>query len=120
MGSARKAESVETGAVNEPDAWIYPRLHGSGLTFVYAEALAACAAHNEQDDEESGGNYHREPIPLFKRENQDLRDYFAAKAMQMKFGPRGTSMSLDGIAKCAYEMADAMIRARTNPRGETK
>ena len=38
-----------------------------------------------------------------------LRDYFAAKAMQNYMGDDCTP---DAIAKAAYEMADAMLRAR--------
>ncbi len=45
----------------------------------------------------------------------DLRDYFAAKAMQslllanMKDWPVGSDIS---VSKAAYEMADAMMKAR--------
>jgi hypothetical protein len=42
----------------------------------------------------------------------DLRDYFAAKAMQMKFGESNRSLSLEQMAKVCYEMADAMLAAR--------
>ena len=38
-----------------------------------------------------------------------LRDYFAAKAMQNYIGDDCTP---DAIAKAAYEMADAMLKAR--------
>jgi hypothetical protein len=64
------------------------------------------------------------PVPGFP-ENEyfngmDLRDYFAAKAMQafysspqiltaMSDGPRGRAMEL---SLAAYEMADAMLKAR--------
>ena len=46
-----------------------------------------------------------------------LRDYFAAKAMQALIAsPRGTPDGRDGTdhyyAKCAYLMADAMLKAR--------
>jgi hypothetical protein len=46
-----------------------------------------------------------------------LRDYFAAKAMQgLIASPRGTPDGRDGTdhyyAKCAYIMADAMLKAR--------
>ena len=41
-----------------------------------------------------------------------LRDYFAAKAMTMKFGATGTSSDLSHHAKLCYEMADAMLEAR--------
>ena len=38
-----------------------------------------------------------------------LRDYFAAKAMQSLCGQVGFEAA---IAKCAYEMADAMLKER--------
>ena len=38
-----------------------------------------------------------------------LRDYFAAKAMQ---GLMDNSSSEEGIAKAAYQQADAMMKAR--------
>ena len=46
-----------------------------------------------------------------------LRDYFAAKAMQgLIASPRGTPDGKDATdtyyAKCAYLMADAMLKAR--------
>jgi hypothetical protein len=41
-----------------------------------------------------------------------LRDYFAAKAMVMKFGETGTSITVDDMAVRCYAMADAMLRAR--------
>ena len=41
-----------------------------------------------------------------------MRDYFAAKAMQMKFGESNRSLSLEQMAKVCYEMADAMLAAR--------
>jgi hypothetical protein len=46
-----------------------------------------------------------------------LRDYFAAKAMQgLIASPRGTPDGSDATdtyyAKCAYLMADAMLKAR--------
>ena len=41
-----------------------------------------------------------------------LRDYFAAKAMQFKFGPITSSMDLELMAKTCYSMANAMMKAR--------
>ena len=41
-----------------------------------------------------------------------VRDYFAAEAMQMKFGSPGSSMSMGRMAAECYEMADAMLEAR--------
>ncbi len=42
-----------------------------------------------------------------------LRDYFAAKAMAIKYGVVGSSMSIDDMAHNCYEMADAMLKQRT-------
>ena len=46
----------------------------------------------------------------------DMRDYFAAKAMQAWFTDRtlylGDKQSRDKAAKQSYEMADAMLKAR--------
>ena len=40
----------------------------------------------------------------------DLRDYFAAKAMQKLYGE---SLEMDSeVARMSYEMADAMMKAR--------
>ena len=41
-----------------------------------------------------------------------LRDYFAAKAMWMKFGASNQSLELEQMAKVCYQMADAMMEAR--------
>ena len=41
-----------------------------------------------------------------------LRDYFAAKAMQMKFGTEHSSISMPDMAVICYQMADAMLEAR--------
>lgn len=45
----------------------------------------------------------------------DLRDYFAAKAMQgqLSYGDCA-DMSAAGVAKFAYEVADAMLAEREN------
>lgn len=45
----------------------------------------------------------------------DLRDYFAAKAMQ-KFECSG--QSINEIAKISYKMADAMMEARKTTMGD--
>lgn len=44
----------------------------------------------------------------------DLRDYFAAKVMQARIfeGPIAQEFYRDMIARNAYEMADAMMKAR--------
>ena len=51
------------------------------------------------------------------RDGMTLRDYFAAQAMQgLIASPRGTPDGSDATdtyyAKCAYLMADAMMKAR--------
>ncbi len=48
-------------------------------------------------------------------QGMDLRDYFAAKAMQ-KFESSGHS--INEIAKLAYKMADAMMEARKTKIGD--
>ena len=56
-------------------------------------------------------------FPTHKEEGMELRDYFAAKAMQQLMpmvsdDPR-VLMRLDfDIANLSYQMADAMIKAR--------
>jgi hypothetical protein len=42
----------------------------------------------------------------------DLRDYFAAKAMQGILADPNVNMGEHKLAKWAYEMADAMLDAR--------
>ena len=43
------------------------------------------------------------------QEGMTLRDYFAAKAMQ---GLMDAAMPMPEIAQAAYQMADAMLKAR--------
>jgi len=47
-----------------------------------------------------------------------LRDYFAAKAINQLFGPAYVYdlTQLDRSAKHAYEVADAMLKARVSPQ----
>ena len=45
-------------------------------------------------------------------DGMDLRDYFAAKAMQGFAAYIGPSMTFESRAKIAYEWADAMLKAR--------
>jgi hypothetical protein len=59
------------------------------------------------------------PTPTHNLQNDGmtLRDYFAAKAMQgLIASPRGTPDGSDATdvyyAKCAYLVADAMLKAR--------
>jgi hypothetical protein len=44
-----------------------------------------------------------------------LRDYFAAKAMQGMFDywDENPHLEFDHIANCSYDMADAMMKARS-------
>jgi len=44
----------------------------------------------------------------------DLRDYFAAKAMQAMFNywDENPNLEFEHIADCSYDMADAMMKAR--------
>ena len=48
----------------------------------------------------------------YQEDGMTLRDYFAAKAMQLKFGPINSSMDLELMAKTCYSMANAMMKAR--------
>jgi hypothetical protein len=50
------------------------------------------------------------PSPYDDAEGMTLRDYFAAKAMQVFIADQRRGMAED--AKDAYAMADAMLRAR--------
>jgi hypothetical protein len=54
--------------------------------------------------------YDLERQTLVREEGMTLRDYFAAKAMQ-SFLTRGGS-NFTACANDAYEMADAMLKAR--------
>ncbi|MEY0600092.1 hypothetical protein AB7340_20550 [Providencia alcalifaciens] len=53
------------------------------------------------------------------QEGMNLRDYFATKAMQgILANPAmidtSTGQTLEWVAKNAYQMADAMLKARSN------
>lgn len=56
-------------------------------------------------DEKAFPNPH-----LTNETGMTLRDYFAAKAMQGMYAR--VNWSCDGIAKIAYQQADAMLEAR--------
>ncbi len=45
----------------------------------------------------------------------NLRDYFAAKAMQASRSRQSQYVSWDDLAKDSYEIADAMLAARVKP-----
>ena len=50
-----------------------------------------------------------------KSDGMDLRDYFAAKAMQaILFDIKAIQVSMDKTANLAYQFADAMMEARNN------
>ena len=62
----------------------------------------------------TGQNANQRVAPLLAA--IDLRDYFAAKAMHASMGldPAGAATA-DEHAKWAYDMADAMLKARETP-----
>ena len=45
-------------------------------------------------------------------EGMDLRDYFAAKVMGYWLSYPIEEQRMDKLSKCAYEVADAMMKAR--------
>ena len=51
------------------------------------------------------------PIPTFSH-GMSLRDYFAAKAMQGWLVETSEGVSVTAVARFAYEVADAMLKAR--------
>jgi hypothetical protein len=59
--------------------------------------------------EDEFGKQHRR---TFSNEGLSIRDYFAAKAMQMKFGTAGSSIPMEQMAADCYAMADAMLAER--------
>ena len=50
----------------------------------------------------------------FENYGMELRDYFAAKALQALVSIPDINMSREEFANCAYEYADAMMEARKN------
>lgn len=57
---------------------------------------------------------------IYTQENEKfngmlLRDYFAAKAMQGMFSywDENPNLEFEHIANCSYDMADAMMKARS-------
>ena len=48
-----------------------------------------------------------------KADGMDLRDYFAAKAMQAMLVNRNEAVYLQEMPKICYQWADAMMKART-------
>lgn len=57
---------------------------------------------------------HDDRAQYCEREGMSLRDYFAAKAMQAYLSSSAAprQYSQDVYARTAYEMADAMLKAR--------
>jgi hypothetical protein len=52
-------------------------------------------------------------ISIDRHAGMDLRDYFAAKAMQKMIGVEiGDEYSLNLVVTFSYEVADAMMKAR--------
>lgn len=60
---------------------------------------------SEDDERFNEREYHH------AQEGMSLRDYFAAKAIQGRFGGSGF-VDTDNVAGLCYKIADAMIRAR--------
>ena len=51
-------------------------------------------------------------FPTHREEGMDLRDYFAAKAMQGMMADHTRDNYPEEIAEHAYKIADAMMKAR--------
>lgn len=54
-------------------------------------------------------------FPTHREEGMDLRDYFAAKAMQGMMADHTRDNYPEEIAEHAYRIADAMMKAREIP-----
>lgn len=54
-------------------------------------------------------------FPTHREEGMDLRDYFAAKAMQGMMADHTRDNYPEEIAEHAYGIADAMMKAREIP-----
>lgn len=66
---------------------------------------AFARAYSEEDVGIDDREYH------FAQQGMTLRDYFAAAAVSRLYGAQSGS-DADGFAKTAYEIADAMLKAR--------
>ena len=55
---------------------------------------------------------HQSSASTWHHEGMTLRDYLAAKAMQGLLACPGTDANAKTVAKAAYIVADAMLRAR--------
>jgi len=59
-------------------------------------------------------------FPNFRSEGMELRDYFAAKAMQgMLAESGGGALHNQDLAEFAYALADSMMKARKVPDAQT-
>jgi hypothetical protein len=59
--------------------------------------------------------YGNDIVGVKQSTGMDLRDYFAAKAMQaILFDIKAIQVSMDKTANLAYQFADAMMEARNN------
>ena len=59
-------------------------------------------------------------FPNFRSEGMELRDYFAAKAMQgMLAESGGGALHNQDLAEFAYALADSMMKARKVPDTQT-
>lgn len=56
--------------------------------------------------------YGSDVIGVKENSGMDLRDYFAARAMQTMLGWDNDHTNWDGYAEDSYMMADAMMKAR--------
>lgn len=54
--------------------------------------------------------YRNDVIGVRENSGMDLRDYFAAKAMQLYVG--NGNVNKEDVARVSYEYADAMMKAR--------
>lgn len=64
---------------------------------------------------ETGGPAYPSPYTLPENWGVTLRDYFAAKAMQaILTKPESVELTANELANAAYEMAYAMLKARSN------
>jgi hypothetical protein len=74
-----------------------------------------CAAYDYRVDEGvvlTNGGEHMKAFPNVTNEKgMDLRDYFAAKAMQALIGRKDFEFE-DDTWETAYDVADAMMKAR--------
>ena len=67
------------------------------------------------DDIKPGSYFYTNNPPVEIKGLMTLRDYFAAKAMH---GVMARTTDQSGIARWSYEMADAMLKARTEKNHE--